>query len=98
MNLDICKKCNEGCIICFKNKKNDHFILSQFFIPYSSEFMLVSEKIFYHDNKNWFCIKDKDKIKNNDYYIPEENDFNIVELNKSCPYYMEHLMSEWNKK
>ena len=95
MNIEICKKCNEKCIICFKNKKNDHFILSQFFIPYSLKAIFVSEKTFYHDNKNWFCIKDK---KNTDYYIPEENDFNIVELNKSCPYYIEHQLSEWNKK
>ena len=87
MNIEICKKCQKA--------KTVHFSLDFSFFPNKGL------TIYFSTDDNPVCIyakynnkKDVRKIigKSNSYISK------FMEIEKSCPYYMEHQLTDWNRK
>ncbi|MBR4315599.1 MAG: hypothetical protein IKP65_01320 [Alphaproteobacteria bacterium] len=93
MNIKICNNCDKGCLI-FIGKGIGRNIVTD---SVNNRLLYISEKVFYHEpNHQWKCIKDRYKGFIN--YAQKENMFSEIEVDKSCPYYMEHQITEWNKE
>lgn len=90
MNIDICKKClNSNCIEFFYYDLYDY---------------QLNKRLFFITIKSYpFNIC---KLKNYKMFATEEEVIEIINSNrakdyifidKSCPYYIEHQMNNWNK-
>lgn len=97
MNIEVCKKCLLGenksemkLLVNFNgtNRQTD-FIEIHTKKKLKSGFSIIScECQKFVGRKCWSGLC----------YNINENDFNNVELiDKSCPYYLEHTLSDWNK-
>ena len=84
MNLDICKKC--------KSKQELYVDIHK----YMNKTVMVN--IYVVSDPRYLLYKSVCEF----YFFDDTNDndyeFINIKPNKSCPYYMEHLMSEWNNK
>lgn len=94
MNIEICKKCKMYPEYFIKqhdldNKKNIHY-----FYGYN--------KKYFEECDAWPCIIIEKSSKNysrDDFSVDEIfSHKNIKPDKRSCPYYLEHQISDWNKK
>lgn len=110
MNFDICNKCNKSWII--KKNKNDYsfYCMNVRFLQQGS--MLLSGYEKGRINSINISQKQFDNIINNGKDLFEENYMlnkqmiseelkkiiMKIKVNRNCPYYMEHLINDWNQK
>lgn len=85
MNIDICKKCKsqQELYVDIHKSLNDTIIVVEISILSEHHYNLYKTICEFYFNAT------------NDY---DDYEFINIKPNKSCPYYMEHLMSEWNKE
>lgn len=97
MNPEICKKCecnlylfnnvfyNKKEILCMTNKLVDNYYIDD---DYFNMILKKYDNLKLDKNSQW-CFDISRKI----------DDLNIdkIEINKTCPYYIEHKLAEWSK-
>ena len=92
MNTKICKNCDKLCWIFIIKEKCKNVVTDSI----SNRLVHTSEKVFFHDaNNQWKCKKDRYEGFIN--YVPQENMFSGIEVDRDCPYYIEHTLMELNK-
>lgn len=97
MNIEICKKCecnlylfnnvfyNKKEILCMTDKIVNYYYIDDKYFKY----ILKCLNNKHLDEYTQWCFDFSSRI----------NDLNWkkIEANKTCPYYIEHELSEWNK-
>lgn len=95
MNLDICKQCEYkttlylGCLVCFKFNNDMNEMVKTIIV---SE---LDKKLYKKFNE--YLKKKEDKNSDAEIVFIPKTKLKKVEINKNCPYYMEHQMNDWNK-
>lgn len=91
MNEEICKNCRKSCFFIYTNRMKKIIVASDI----SKSQIHSCNMVFYHNGDGgWNPVKG---IGNYENYVPTEKNLMEIELDKDCPYYAEHQMTDWNK-
>lgn len=96
MNLKICKKCEYkttlylGCLVCFKFNNDMNEMVKTIIVS------KLDKKLYKKVNE--YLKKKEDKNSDVELEFVPISQLKNVEINKNCPYYIEHQMNDWNKK
>ena len=100
MNIEICKKCKGTENLTFRygfdiNSKNQTVMSIRCYFDFDSsdkKYNLCQSCIYISLNKKYRNQIRKIIGKSNSYVAT------FMEIDKRCPYYVEHQLTEWNKK
>lgn len=89
MNIKVCKKC--------KGTENIFFHAHLITDDKKEEIVCTFKNPFHTCNHIHFNFKYEDKIRQ---IVGKSNSYvaRFMDIDESCPYYIEHKLSEWNKK